>query len=175
VVAKLGELARLLRQRPLRSSIGLVQPKKRRFVGTRYRSPLSAIVIFLLTLGNSATGTEGPHSRVDPGYLLRGLPYVRQPQARRTAKSAIRSLRRVGPRRRRWRRTERQCSAATISTRLVARTTRESHAYGELPPIFLMIDWISAAASFQAREISWPLEPTSFSIQLPTILLSISR
>ena len=50
-----------------------------------------------------------------------------------------------------------------------------SHAYGELPPIFLMIDWISAAASFQAREISWPLEPTSFSIQLPTILLSISR
>jgi hypothetical protein len=79
------------------------------------------------------------------------------------------------PRRRRQRRTERQCSAAKISTRLVARTTRESHAYGELPPIFLMIDWTSAAASFQAREISWPLEPTSFSLQLPTILLSISR
>jgi len=59
--------------------------------------------------------------------------------------------------------------------KLVARTTRESHAYGELPPIFLMTDWISAAASFQAREISWPLEPTSLSLHLPTILLSISR
>ena len=79
------------------------------------------------------------------------------------------------PRRRRRRSSERQCSAATISTSLVERTTRESHAYRELPPIFLMIDWISAAASFQAREISWPLEPTSFSLQLPTILLSISR
>lgn len=30
-------------------------------------------MIFPFTVGNGATGTEGPHSRVDLGYLLRGL------------------------------------------------------------------------------------------------------
>jgi hypothetical protein len=62
-----------------------------------------------------------------------------------------------------------------ISTRIVARSTRQSQDYGELPPIFLMIDWISVAASFQAREISWLLELASFSLHLPTMPLSISR
>ena len=47
--------------------------------------------------------------------------------------------------------TERAAAPGVLRHPVGTPAVRRRQAYGELPPIFLMIDWISAAASFQAR------------------------